>query len=190
MSAFNLNLVASWTLQLLLLSTSTTVEGFQNNNHRISRRLVSASSTTVKGDTRLFNSIDDVNDDNDDDPWSSSPPISKTSSPLSQQLEQGTFNPLNYRGKNKTNRSSGNSQAQVSLRALRMSSFTDDLLNSLGDKTATRAILEENRDFLLEPLESEDSLAVRYTMRCDAIDRGLQKEKMGNDVRNTVFHFE
>mmetsp|Transcript_4408 Transcript_4408/g.9558 ORF Transcript_4408/g.9558 Transcript_4408/m.9558 type:complete len:214 (-) Transcript_4408:606-1247(-) len=185
MSAFNLNFVASLTLQLLLLSTSTTVEGFQNNNDLISRCLASPSSTTVKVDTRVFNSNDDVNDD-DEDPWSSSPPISKTSSPLSQQLEQGTFNPLNYRGKNKTNRSSGSAQAQVSLRALRMSSFTDDLLNSLGDKTATRAILEENRDFLLEPLESEDSLAGSGSIYTPEMSRAERYQTYKNSVNKRL----
>jgi len=185
MSAFNLNFVASLTLQLLLLSTSTTVEGFQNNNDLISRCLASPSSTTVKVDTRVFNSNDDVNDD-DEDPWSSSPPISKTSSPLSQQLEQGTFNPLNYRGKNKTNRSSGSAQSQVSLRALRMSSFTDDLLNSLGDKTATRAILEENRDFLLEPLESEDSLAGSGSIYTPEMSRAERYQTYKNSVNKRL----
>jgi len=42
-----------------------------------------------------------------------------------------------------------------------MSSLTGDLLNSIGDETAMRTILEDNRDFLLEPLEEEDALAVR-----------------------------
>ena len=156
MSALNLKTAASLMVHLLLVPT--TVEGFQHY-HRVSIcHLASSSSTAERGNTVLFNT---QGDDNDDDDWSSSLPLSKSPTPFSQQLEQGKFNPLDYRGKSKTNRSSGSAQAQVNLRSMRMSSMTDDLLNSLGNKAAMRAVLEENRDFLLEPLESEETLAVR-----------------------------
>ncbi|VEU38804.1 unnamed protein product [Pseudo-nitzschia multistriata] len=154
MSALNLKTAASLMVHLLLVPT--TVEGFQHY-HRVSIcHLASSSSTAERGNTVLFNT---QGDDNDDDDWSSSLPLSKSPTPFSQQLEQGKFNPLDYRGKSKTNRSSGSAQAQVNLRSMRMSSMTDDLLNSLGNKAAMRAVLEENRDFLLEPLESEETLA-------------------------------
>mmetsp|Transcript_19266 Transcript_19266/g.53692 ORF Transcript_19266/g.53692 Transcript_19266/m.53692 type:complete len:189 (-) Transcript_19266:106-672(-) len=163
MSAMNFRVVPFLAFQLLLLST--TVEGFQNV-HRASRSLASlptAARLTTRALNTKGNNDHDDDDDDDDDSWTTSLPLSSSSSSLSQQLDRGKFNPLDYQRKNKTNRPSGNAQAQVSLRSLRMTSLTDDILNSLGDQAAVRAILEENKDFLLEPLESEDSLAVRKT---------------------------
>ena len=42
-----------------------------------------------------------------------------------------------------------------------MGSLTNEILNVLGDEKEIRIILEENRDFLLEPLEEEDTAVVR-----------------------------
>jgi len=152
MSPLNPQLVVSslviLTAHLLLLSA--TVEGFQN--HFVSRP---TSRTIIVGrGTRMFISKDEV--ENNDD--SLTLPILKPSS-ASSQLEQGSFNPFDYQRNNKSSRSPGSSPPRVVLRSVRMSSLTNDLLNSLGDETAMRAILEENRDFLLEPLEEEESLA-------------------------------
>lgn len=123
-------------------------------------------------------------------------PISKTLS-VSSQLEQGKFNPFDYKRNKKSSRSVGIASAQVDIRSLRMSSLTNDLLNSLGDETAMRSILEENRDFLLEPLEVEDSVvtsgsiytpdmsrAERYRAYRKSVDERLESSK--NEKAKTV----
>lgn len=135
------------TLQLFLLSAK--VDGFQN--HCISPS-PSSLVTTIRYDARMWNS------NNDDDESLSSLPVSTPSSPISQ-LEQGAFNPLDYQRNTKTSRSSSSAPPRVDLRSIRMSSLTTDILNSLGDAAAIRTILEDNRAFLLEPLEVEDSMA-------------------------------
>eukprot|EP00536_Pseudo-nitzschia_multiseries_P007058 jgi/Psemu1/286861/fgenesh1_pg.158_\ len=186
MSAFTFNVFSFLALQLILLST--TVEGFQTA-HRVSvlSQSLESWSTTARGNTRVFNSKneDGGNDDGDQDQdsWKSPLPLS---SPLSQQLEQGTFNPLAYQGKSKTNRPSGNAQAQVSLRSLRMTSLTDDLLNGLGNQAAVRAILEENRDFLLEPLESEDSVAGSGSIYTPGMTRSERYETYRKSVNKRL----
>lgn len=167
MSSLNPQLVASslmlLTAQLLLLLA--TVEGFQN--HFV---FCLTSRTIIIGEgTRMFISNDEV-EDNDD---SLTLPIS-TSSSASSQSEQGAFNPFDYQRNNKSSRSPGSSPPRVDLRSVRMSSLTSDLLNSLGDETAMRTILEENHDFLLEPLEVEDSLAASgpiYTPDMSRLER-------------------
>ena len=153
MPAFNLRLFAS-SLMLLtahLFLLSAIVEGFQN------RCLSHPSSTSSfrTGNTKVFNS-----ENNEDDDSSVSLPL-PTPSSVSSQLEQGNFNPFDYQKSNSRSSRSVGSTARVDLRSLRMGSVTNDLLNALGDKDSMRAILEDNRDFLLEPLEVEDSVAVR-----------------------------
>lgn len=134
--------------QLFLLST--TVEGFQN---RCDSRLPSTVVTT-RADILTVNSK--AEDDNDI-------PLSVPLPTPSSQLEEGTFNPFDYKRNTKnSSRSAGSTPPRVDLRSIRMSSVTGDLLNNLGDKAAMRTILEDNRDFLLEPLEVPDSLAVRF----------------------------
>jgi len=170
MPALNLQLVAS-SLMLLtprLLQLSATVEGFQN--HCVSR--LTPTPNIIRGGTRTFNSIND-DDDDDDGESSTSLPLSTPSS-TSSQLEKGEFNPFDYQRNNKSSRSSGSAPPRVDLRSLRMSSLTGDLLNGLGDEAAMRTILEENRDFLLEPLEVEDSLAASgsiYTPDMSRLER-------------------
>ena len=170
MSAFNvqffasslmlLSLSLSLSLQLLLLST---VEGFQN--HRVydlssSMTMTTTTTTTIRGDTRMYNS-NNANDDDNNESSSSLPLSTPLSSPASSPMEQGTFNPFDYQRNNKTSRSSNSAPPRVSLRSVRMSNLTNELLNSLGDENVMRTILEDNRDFLLEPLEEEGSMAVR-----------------------------
>merc|ERR1711937_534158 len=93
------------------------------------------------------NSSDGDGGDWDDDaalPLPTSKPVTTSS-----QLEDGTFNPFNYQRNNKSSRSS--TGGQIDLRSLRMSSLANDLLNNLGNEAMMREILEDNRDFLLEP---------------------------------------
>ena len=65
----------------------------------------------------------------------------------------------NFAGNGKM--SSSTSSRKISLRSVRMGSLTNEILNVLGDEKEIRIILEENRDFLLEPLEEEDTAVVR-----------------------------
>jgi len=131
------------TAQLLLLSA--TVEGFQN--HCASRL---PSSTTREGGLIVNSKVEDDED----------LPLSVPLPTPSSQLEDGNFNPFDYKRSSKnSSRSAGSTPPRVDLRSIRMSSVTGDLLNSLGDESAMRTILEDNRDFLLEPLEVPDSLA-------------------------------
>ena len=151
----NLQLVASSLMLLLtaqLILLSGTVEGFHNNC--VSR--LTSTTTFIRERTTIFNSNNNEDEDEDDDS-SLSMPLSSTSS----QLEQGNFNPFDYKtAGSKSSRSSGSAPPRVDIRSIRMGSLTTDLLNSLGDEAVMRTILEDNRDFLLEPLEVEDSLAV------------------------------
>lgn len=152
MPAFNIQLVVSSLMllafQFLLLSTC--VGGFQN--HCASHLTFTASALSLRDSTILFNSKDKDEDDDDDVP---SVPLSTPCS----QLEEGTFNPFDYQKGTKSNRSASITAPRVDIRSLRMSYITGDLLNSLGDDAEMLTILEDNRDFLLEPLEVPDSLA-------------------------------
>lgn len=165
----NLQLVASLLMLLLtaqLLLLSGTVEGFHNNC--VSR--LTSTTTFIRERTTIFNSNNNEDEDEDDDS-SLSMPLSSTSS----QLEQGNFNPFDYKtAGSKSSRSSGSAPPRVDIRSIRMGSLTTDLLNSLGDEAVMRTILEDNRDFLLEPLEVEDSLAASgsiYTPDMSRLER-------------------
>merc|ERR1712238_193151 len=114
-----------------------------------------------------FNTVDDDVNDSDDDDDDSLLPLSSSSS-SSSSLGEG-FNPFEYRrgntgmvssnNNNNNNSTPSSSSQQSSIRSIRMGSLTNELLNVLGDETSIRRILEESRDFLLEPLEEEDELA-------------------------------
>lgn len=148
MPALNSQVVVSSLILLLasqLLLLPTTVGGFQS---RCASQPPSTTATSLRVGTILFNSQED--DQDDDSPLSV--PLSKPSS----SLEEGTFNPFDYQRGTKR---AGSTPPRVDLRSMRMSSLTGDLLDSLGDNVAMRTILEDNRDFLLEPLEVADSLA-------------------------------
>jgi len=132
-------------LLIYLLTLLKGIEGFQN---RCVPR-VSLLPANRKCKTTIYGFNDDENDDL---------PLSKPSS-VSSQLDQGKFNPFDYQRSKKTSRTVGSAPPRVNLRSLRMSSLTNDLLNSLGDEAEMRSILEENRDFLLKPLEVEDAMA-------------------------------
>lgn len=67
-----------------------------------------------------------------------------------------------------------------------MTSLTDDLLNGLGNQAAVRAILEENRDFLLEPLESEDSVAGSGSIYTPGMTRSERYETYRKSVNKRL----
>lgn len=178
MSIWNINVISNSSVLFatLLFLLLLPIEGFQN---RCASRL-----SLLAENKRSITSICDTNDDEDGDL-----PLSKPSS-VSSQLDQGKFNPFDYQQNKKSSRSVGSAPPRVDLRSLRMSSLTNDLLNSLGDEIEMRSILEENRDFLLDPLEVEDSMASsgsiytpgmsraeRYRVYRKSVDERLESSK-------------
>jgi len=166
MPALKLRLVVSLLILLTakLLLLSATIEGFQNR--RVYR--IQLTVTSQRKVMRVYSS-----DNNEDGDSTLSLPLSTPTS-ASSQLEEGKFNPFDYQQNKKSSRSPGSAPPRVDLRSVRMSSLTSDLLNSLGDESEMRSILEDNRDFLLEPLEVEDSLAASgsiYTPDMSRLER-------------------
>jgi hypothetical protein len=148
------------------------VTGFHNNNNLLPtthrhRHLLLCNQK--KSTIRIFNTKNDddtqpiiENNDNDDDDKKSSSILPPTSSSASS-LGEG-FNPLDYRRSN-TGVLSSTKSTRISIRSVRMAALTNELLNALGDENAIRIILQDNRDFLLEPLEEDDILVVRKTVK-------------------------
>jgi hypothetical protein len=141
------------------------VTGFHNNNNLLPTTYRHLLLCHQKSTTRIFNTnsdddtqpiIEDNDDDDDDDNKSSI--LSPTSSSSASSLGEG-FNPLNYRRSN-TGVLSSTKSTRISVRSVRMASLTNELLNALGDENAIRIILQDNRDFLLQPLEEDDILVV------------------------------
>ena len=181
MSGSYLQLITtSWlivlSLHLLLLPVMVlVVTGFHNNNNLLPtthrhRHLLLCNQK--KPTIRIFNTKNDddtqpiiVNNDNDndDDDKKSSSILSPTSSSSASSLGEG-FNPLDYRRSN-TGVLSSTKSTRISVRSIRMAALTNELLNALGDENAIRIILQDNRDFLLEPLEEDDILVVRKTVK-------------------------
>ena len=153
------------------------VTGFQNNNnllpttHRHRHLLLCNQKRST---IRIFNNendddtqpiIENNDNDNDDDDKKSSSILSPTSSSSSSASSLGEgFNPLDYRRSN-TGVLSSTKSTRISVRSVRMAALTNELLNALGDENAIRIILQDNRDFLLEPLEEDDILVVRKTVK-------------------------
>ena len=165
-------------LHLLLLPVMVlVVTGFQNNNnllpttHRHRHLLLCNQKRST---IRIFNNendddtqpiIENNDNDNDDDDKKSSSILSPTSSSSSSASSLGEgFNPLDYRRSN-TGVLSSTKSTRISVRSVRMAALTNELLNALGDENAIRIILQDNRDFLLEPLEEDDILVVRKTVK-------------------------
>jgi hypothetical protein len=69
------------------------------------------------------------------------------------------FNPLSYKT-SKSNSAYGYTGTQISLRKTRMQELTNELMNVAADESATRQILLNDKDFLLEPLEDPEAVLV------------------------------
>ena len=181
MSGSYLQLITtSWlivlSLHLLLLPMMVlVVTGFHNNNNLLPtthrhRHLLLCNQK--KSTIRIFNTKNDddtqpiiENNDNDNDDKKSSSILSPTSSSSSSASSLGEgFNPLDYRRSN-TGVLSSTKSTRISVRSVRMAALTNELLNALGDENAIRIILQDNRDFLLEPLEEDDILVVRKPIK-------------------------
>ena len=182
MSGSYLQLITtSWlivlSLHLLLLPVMVlVVTGFHNNNNLLPtthrhRHLLLCNQK--KSTIRIFNTkndddtqpiIENNDNDNDDDDKKSSSILSPTSSSSSASSLGEGFNPLDYRRSN-TGVLSSTKSTRISVRSVRMAALTNELLNALGDENAIRIILQDNRDFLLEPLEEDDILVVRKTVK-------------------------
>ena len=73
------------------------------------------------------------------------------------KVDFSSFNPFDY--KKETDNSGMNFSAnQISLRKTRMQEIVNELLNVVGDSDRTRSILEENTDFLLDPLDDDQAV--------------------------------
>lgn len=70
------------------------------------------------------------------------------------------FNPLSYKS-SKSNSAYSYSGTQISLRKTTMTELTNEMLNAVGDDEAMKTILEDYRDFLLEPLNDLEAVLVR-----------------------------
>lgn len=72
------------------------------------------------------------------------------------------FNPLSYEASSRGSSLHYSSVTnRISLRKMRMKDLNEGLLGASGDDDRTRELLEEYRDFLLEPLEDPDAVLVR-----------------------------
>jgi hypothetical protein len=100
--------------------------------------------------TRLCSIFDDDDDAKGDD----------NSSPKKGVVNFDTFNPLNYKA-SRSNAAYGYSGTQISLRKTTMTEMTDQLINVVGDETATNDILMDYKDFLLETLDDMEAVLVR-----------------------------
>jgi hypothetical protein len=85
-------------------------------------------------------------------------------SSLKGVVDFDNFNPLNYKA-TKSNSAYSYSGTQISLRKTTMTEMTNELLNTVGDEIATKEILMDYKDFLLEPLDDMEAVLVRSTCR-------------------------
>jgi hypothetical protein len=70
------------------------------------------------------------------------------------------FNPLSYKT-SKSSSANAYTGTQISLRKTRIQELTNELMNVAADESATRQILLNYKDFLLEPLEDPEAVLVR-----------------------------
>ena len=68
------------------------------------------------------------------------------------------FNPLSYKASK--NKIGLDYETRISLRKTKMQELTGQLLDAVGDEAETQRILEEYKDFLLEPLEDLEAALV------------------------------
>jgi hypothetical protein len=73
------------------------------------------------------------------------------------------FNPLNYKASRST-AAYGYSGTQISMRKTTMTEMTNELINAVGDETATNDILMDYKDFLLETLDDLEAVLVRTVL--------------------------
>lgn len=73
-------------------------------------------------------------------------------------LDFSNFNPLSYKTSEKRNPVDNYVGTQISLRKTRMQELTNELLNAVGDESETQKILEDYREFLIEPLEEMEAV--------------------------------
>jgi hypothetical protein len=73
------------------------------------------------------------------------------------------FNPFSYTASSSSSRLEYTTR--INLRKTRMQELTSTLLNSLGNAMETQQVLEDYRDFLLEPLEDSQAVLVCHVKR-------------------------
>jgi hypothetical protein len=72
-----------------------------------------------------------------------------------------TFNPLNYKSTKKRNSAYSYSGTTISLRTTNMQLMINALIRVAGNAIESETILQENKDFLLEPLDDLQAVLVR-----------------------------
>jgi hypothetical protein len=121
-----------------------------------SRRSTTRSTTTIP----YMSILDDLNNDNN----------TEDASKLPQQ-----FNPLNYKSTKKRNSAYSYSGTTISLRSTTMQEMINALLRVADNAIESEQILQEYKDFLLEPLEDLEAVLVRevnlFQMRDNVVAR-------------------
>jgi hypothetical protein len=72
--------------------------------------------------------------------------------------EFSNFNPFSYQTDKNKNSSMDNYALQISLRKTNMQALINELLDTVRDPEQLQAILQANREFLLEPIEEKDAV--------------------------------
>ena len=146
----NLPAGSPWILfVILLLKESNPTVSFVPTSHNGLRLLKERTTrSNLKGNSPLYSILDDDNIAGSD------------------KVDFDNFNPLSYKAsKNKNTVAYNFSATQISLRKTRMQELNNDLLNAAGDKERTQQILQDNKDFLLEPLEDSEAVLVRIFLK-------------------------
>lgn len=80
------------------------------------------------------------------------------------------FNPFDYKASRSVS-SIGYSGTQISLRKSTMDQLVNELLNVVGNEQQTTEVLENYKDFLLEPLEDDDAVLDPDSIYDSTMDR-------------------
>ena len=105
--------------------------------------------------TAISSIFDDEEDDN----------VAGRSKDKDDVVDFEKFNPLNYKT-SKSNSAYSYSGTQISLRKTRMQELTNELLNAAGNESAMNDILQDYKDFLIEPLEDPEAVLVGFLPFC------------------------
>ena len=109
---------------------------------------------SIRDSKTSISSIFDDDDDNTND---------KSNKEKNGVVDFEKFNPLNYKA-SKSNSAYSYSGTQISLRKTRMQELTNELLNAAGNESAMNDILQDYKDFLIEPLEDPEAVLVGFLL--------------------------
>jgi hypothetical protein len=141
---------------------STKVSKISFQKKSFSRTLSPASVVLVRRLEPLSSILDDLNNNNN----KSSKEESGGGGCDNGSVDFTNFNPFSYTAsssKSTTASSRLEYTTRINLRKTRMQELTSTLLDHLGNAMETQQVLEDYRDFLLEPLEDSQAVLVRQT---------------------------